>query len=70
MKGEEYYKGEDNPYEPIKIINALDIGFNLGNVLKYIIRAGHKDINKEIEDLNKAKDYIDYQIIKIKNNKI
>jgi len=67
MKGEKHYRGEDNIYEPIKIINALDLNFNLGNVLKYIVRAGRKDPSKEIEDLEKAKDYIDYQILKISN---
>lgn len=49
-----YYGGHDNPYEAIKIIEALDLNFHLGNVFKYIIRAGKKDTNREIEDLNKA----------------
>ena len=67
----EYYGGKDNPYEAIKIINNLDLNFNRGNVLKYILRAGKKDADKEIQDLQKAKNYIDYEIerLKIMNNK-
>ena len=67
----EYYGGKNNPYEAIKIINNLDLNFNRGNVLKYILRAGKKDANKEIQDLQKAKHYIDYEIerLKIMNNK-
>lgn len=53
-----YYGGQDNPYEAIKIIEALDLNFHLGNVFKYIIRAGKKDTNREIEDLNKALWYL------------
>ena len=62
----EYYGGKNNPYEAIKIINNLDLNFNRGNVLKYILRAGKKDANKEIEDLQKAKNYIDYEIERLK----
>jgi hypothetical protein len=57
-----YYGGENNSYEAIKIIEALDLNFHLGNVFKYIIRAGKKDTNKEIEDLNKALWYLERHI--------
>lgn len=60
-----HYGGADNPYEVIKVIRALDFGFNLGNCFKYIARAGKKDPDKHIEDLEKAlfylKDEIEYQ---------
>jgi hypothetical protein len=62
-----YYGGENNPYEAIKVITAHDLGFCLGNVIKYVLRAGKKDPAKEIEDLKKAKDYIDYRIKELKN---
>ena len=64
-----YYGEKNNPYEVIKITNNLDLNFNRGNVLKYILRAGKKDANKEIEDLQKAKHYIDYEIERLKNIK-
>ena len=40
------------------VIQALNLGFEAGNILKYVIRAGHKDQSKEIEDLRKAREYI------------
>lgn len=35
-------------------------GFLKGNIIKYVIRAGHKD--DAIKDLNKAKDYINFYL--------
>ena len=48
--------------EPIKAIEAWGLGFHLGNVVKYIARAGHKDPSKKIEDLKKARFYLDREI--------
>jgi hypothetical protein len=46
-----------------KLMGTLfDKGFNLGNAVKYILRAGKKDKAKEIEDLKKAKWYLEYHI--------
>jgi hypothetical protein len=61
-----HYGGKDNPYEAIKVIEAWDLGFNLGNVVKYISRAGKKGDNY-LEDLRKAKAYIEFEIIKAEN---
>ncbi len=55
-----HYGGEDNPYEAIKVIEAWDLGFHLGNALKYIARAGKK--GDMIEELKKARWYIDRAI--------
>ena len=38
------------------------LSFNLGNVVKYVCRAGRKDAKKKIEDLMKARDYLDNEI--------
>ena len=53
-------------------IEVIDItrhlNFNIGNVIKYCLRAGHKteqgynDIDKHIEDLKKARFYIEDEI--------
>ena len=40
-------------YEAIDVIEDWNLGFNLGNTIKYISRAGHKDKDKTIEDLKK-----------------
>ena len=52
-----HYGGEDNPYEAIKVIEAHNLGFHLGNAIKYILRAGKKT-SDPTEDLNKAIFYL------------
>lgn len=49
-------------YEAINVIEAWDLNFCLGNTIKYIARAGKKDPSKNIEDLKKAKWYLDREI--------
>jgi hypothetical protein len=56
----EHYGGADNPYEAIKVVEAWNLDFHLGNVIKYISRAGKK--GEELEDLKKAKWYLDRKI--------
>ena len=51
---------EGRMYEPIDVINDWELGFDLGNVVKYISRAGRK--NNMIEDLKKARFYLNHQI--------
>lgn len=61
--------------ECIDFIFDKDLNFALGNAIKYIVRAGHKsskgmsDEDKAIQDLEKAKQYIDFQIAHIKGEK-
>ena len=57
-----HYGGKDNQYEAIKVIDAWDLGFSLGNTVKYISRAGKKDPTKEVEDLKKALFYLEHHI--------
>ena len=67
----EHYGGKDNPYETIKIIDAMGWGkeFCLGNVIKYVTRAGKKDNNSSKQDLNKAKWYLEHAIELIEKEK-
>jgi hypothetical protein len=60
-----HYGGADNTYEAIKVIEAWGLDFCLGNVVKYISRAGKKDPNKELEDLKKAVWYLNRRIEQI-----
>jgi Protein of unknwon function (DUF3310) len=53
----DYYSTE-SAYEPRKVIRAWGLGFDLGNVLKYIARAGKKPTASTIEDLEKAATYL------------
>lgn len=55
-----HYGGADNPYEAIKVIEAWRLNFNLGNTVKYIARAEHK--NATLQDLEKARWYLDREI--------
>lgn len=50
-------------YEPIKVINDWGLNFNLGSAVKYIARCGRKgDLKDTIDDLNKAIDYLTYEM--------
>ena len=48
--------------EVIDFIEDKDLGFHLGNAVKYISRAGRKNPDKTVEDLRKAVWYINRQI--------
>jgi hypothetical protein len=57
-----HYGGENNPYEAIKVIEAWELDFHLGNTVKYISRAGKKETDKELQDLKKALWYLQRRI--------
>lgn len=58
----EHYGG-DTPYEVIKVLEAWGItNFCLGNSIKYIARCGKKDSAPVLEDLKKARWYLDREI--------
>jgi len=63
----QHYGGEKNPYEAIKVIDAWNLGFALGNTVKYISRAGKKDTDKELQDLKKALWYLEHHIKNLEN---
>lgn len=54
--------GGDTIYEAIKVIEAWGLGFCLGNTVKYICRAGKKTDTATLEDLKKARWYLDREI--------
>tara|TARA_R110000868_G_scaffold78556_1_gene224075 strand:+ start:41 stop:523 length:483 start_codon:yes stop_codon:yes gene_type:complete len=53
--------------ETIDFIEAKKLGYNLGNVVKYLTRADHK-ANK-LQDLRKAQWYLEREIFNVENNK-
>lgn len=59
-----HYGGKDNPYETIKVIENWKLNFNLGNAIKYLARADHKE--NKLQDLEKAKWYIQREINNLK----
>lgn len=52
--------------EVIDFIDDKELGFCLGNAVKYIARAGKKDPAKTIEDLEKAVWYLNHEIGRLK----
>lgn len=57
MQTPEYYNTDN--FECIDLIDTIDAGFNIGNVVKYIYRAGEKGLSGP--DLQKALDYIEFE---------
>lgn len=62
-----HYGGADSTYEVFKVLEAweLDKDFYLGNVIKYVARAGKKNSAKYKEDLQKALVYLQRRIDQI-----
>lgn len=58
----------DGRIEVIEYIEDKNLGFCLGNAIKYISRAGKKEKDKEIQDLHKAMWYIERRIYELENN--
>lgn len=54
--------------EPIEVINDWNLGFNLGNVIKYIARAGRKPDETILDDLRKARFYLDDCITRLEED--
>lgn len=54
--------------EVIDIIEAFNLGFRLGNAIKYILRAGKKD--NITQDLKKAIWYIEREISKLEKENL
>ena len=48
----------DGKFETIEAIESWRLGYHLGNAVKYISRAGKKSKDTELEDLRKARWYI------------
>jgi hypothetical protein len=57
---------KDTGHEVIDVIRAWKLNFELGNSIKYIARAGKKNPEKYIEDLQKAMWYIKEEIERTK----
>lgn len=57
----------------IEVIDAIEdwnfgFGFNRGNAIKYIVRAGRKNKDTEIKDLKKALWYINREIERLEKS--
>lgn len=67
----DHYKGAGK-LQAIDVIEIFGLNFSRGNAVKYILRAGKKSeqgydaLSKEMEDLEKAKWYIEREVDRIK----
>lgn len=55
-------------WEVIDVIEAAGLGFHLGNVLKYVMRAGHKNPYTYTQDLKKAAWYLERAIARAEDD--
>lgn len=60
IKNPEHYT--QGGIEPIDYIRTHNMNFCLGNVIKYVTRAGKKQGESAIDDLLKAKQYIEFEL--------
>lgn len=67
-----HYGGDIQPLELMQSQMSKEEfqGFLKGNVIKYVSRAGKKFGSSEIEDLSKAKRYLDWLIQSVENKTI
>ena len=63
--GGNHYQGK--PYQPWDIIDTWELNYYEGNVLKYLLRWRYKN---GLEDLKKAKHYLEYLIEKEERNAV
>ena len=59
-----HYQHLPNGIQAIQVCEHFN--FNKGNAIKYIFRAGFKNPSTEIEDLTKAKWYLEREIERLK----
>jgi hypothetical protein len=52
------------------VIEMYDLNFSLGNVIKYVLRAGKKSGESDLDDLSKALWYLNREIEFRKGNNI
>ena len=65
----DYYKAP-NGMKVIDFTNAFNMNFNSGNVVKYLVRAGHKDGEDAIKALLKANEYLLSEIQRVGHEKV
>ena len=53
-------------FDVIAFCQHHELGFDVGNVIKYVTRAGKKEGNSELQDLNKAMEFLKRRIKFIK----
>lgn len=55
IKPSHYKAGE---FDVIEFCNYHEVSFGAGNIIKYLVRAGKKENNSRLQDLEKAQEYL------------
>ena len=58
-----HYKSTMGNFDVLDFIDAYNLNFNLGNVVKYVARAGKKSGEDKLTALKKALVYLEHEII-------
>lgn len=58
---------QEMPIMPFEIIDAFELDYYSGNVLKYLLRAGRKPGVDAAEDLKKAQHYLAEKIARLES---
>ena len=70
-----YYIGSVYGYEARKVVEDYNLSYNTGTAVSYLLRAGVKSsnslsqIDKEIDDIKKAINHLNFEIDKLNNIK-
>jgi hypothetical protein len=67
IKHPSHYTNHPSGVECIQI--AQHHNFNIGNVIKYVWRAGLKEGSSEVKDLRKAIQYLEFEIARIEGER-
>jgi hypothetical protein len=61
-----HYRGFTNGAEVLDIAEHLN--YCRGNIVKYVVRAGRKSVDTELQDLLKARVYLDREIDRLERD--
>lgn len=59
------YYGSGSKIEAIEVIEQFGLGYHLGNVVKYVLRAGNKPGEDQLKDLAKALSYLERKVAQL-----
>ena len=62
MRGTKTYYEAEGDFDVIDFAQQFQINYCRGAIIKYLVRAGKKKDNPELQDLRKALDYLNREI--------